>query len=245
MRIFTTKKRIAVGGGLTAFVLISVVTVIMLVTGRNCDDIYADLHANLSYMKAKEKHGTAPLQWVAANGSSADVKSLIECGENVNSGSNENDFTPLHYASNVDVARLLIANGADVNAMTAIGTPLHLTAEKNSADVAKLLIAHGAYVNARTSFRHTPLHLAAFSNSLDVAKLLIASGANINQQSQLSGTPLNMAASNNSIEVAQLLLVHGADVNAKSLQGFGQTPLETAIKKGHAEMVALIEKYQY
>ena len=64
-------------------------------------------------------------------------------------------WTALHVACQkgyVDVAKVLIQNGADVNANSVVTnkmTPLHVAAGKTkSADLVKLLIQNGADVNA-------------------------------------------------------------------------------------------------
>ena len=50
-----------------------------------------------------------------------------------------------------EIAKVLIDNGAEVNAKSDRGdTPLHWAAEKNAAEIAKVLIANGAEVNAKS-----------------------------------------------------------------------------------------------
>ena len=81
--------------------------------------------------------------------------------------------TLLHWAAEKgqkNVAELLLANGADVNAedsgitidpdngLNGGYTPLHLAAKNGHKDVAELLLAHAAEVNARNKKSETPLH---------------------------------------------------------------------------------------
>jgi ankyrin repeat protein len=71
-----------------------------------------------------------------------------------------------------DVAALLVASHALVNATDQSGwTPLHYTS-LGYRNVAELLLAHGAEVNARNRFGATPLHLAQENRRQDVAELL-------------------------------------------------------------------------
>jgi len=69
--------------------------------------------------------------------------------------------TPLHWAaagSHKDVAELLLANKADVNAKDDNGnTPLDSAAFSGHKDVAELLLANKAEVNAKDNIGMTPL----------------------------------------------------------------------------------------
>jgi ankyrin repeat protein len=148
-----------------------------------------------------------------------------------------------------DVAELLIAKGADVNALSKGGTtPLHVV---RSLEMAQLLIASGADVNALAKDGSTPLHVVAspavaqsliakgaddkprkgeygytplhVTDSLKVAQFLIANGADVNALDADGNTALHVAGSQ---QVAQLLIAKGADVRAKNENG--STPLHKA-----------------
>ena len=131
----------------------------------------------------------------------------------------DQEYWNLHRVSvenRVDIAHVLIARGADVDARSPYDrTPLHYAARNDSLDMARLLIKLGAEVDARTESGETPLHHAAGKNSLGVTRLLIDHGAQIDARLNWDRTPLHNAARNNSLSVARLLLDHGAEVDAR------------------------------
>ena len=143
--------------------------------------------------------------------------------------------------NDVEAARWLIANGADVNAIGDLdNTPLHFTAQKDAAEIAKLMIDAGADVNAIAIWGRSPLSWAAEHNAAEVAKLLIEHGADINVKDSLGDLPLNAAAEKNALEVVVLLIEHGADVNAEGY--IGETPLHEAAQHHDAEIAKLLIK---
>lgn len=106
------------------------------------------------------------------------VKQLLYKGANPNTASN-NSFkvAPIHSAcaiSAIELAELLIKNGANVNAKQMHGvTPLHSAAYNGQTKLAKLLIDHGADIRAKTDNGQTPLHMAMEKNIQEMAELLI------------------------------------------------------------------------
>lgn len=102
--------------------------------------------------------------------------------------------TPLHwvaYCGNCPLVKLLIDNGANVNAEDDSGwTPLHLT---SSLRVAKLLIDNGADVNAKNSDGMTALHWRARTGYPEVVELLLKSGANPNIKNRHGLKPIYYA----------------------------------------------------
>ena len=150
----------------------------------------------------------------AAAGDIDAVKQHIAAGADVN----ENVLsTPLHAAAlngHKEIAELLIAKGADVDAKDALGnTPLYNTISFNAAldgykEIAELLIHNSADVNAQDKNGNTPLHEAATSGLKEVVELLIANGADVNAKKKFGRTPLHGAATKG---IAELLIAKGAD----------------------------------
>ena len=91
-------------------------------------------------------------------------------------------FTAQPRLEDADVAKLLIENGADVNAVTdEKDTALHFVAIHGHVDVAALLLQNGADVNAVHDEKWwTPLGFAAQKGHVDIAKVLIQNGADLN-----------------------------------------------------------------
>jgi len=163
---------------------------------------------------------------------------LIDSGVDVNV--KEQCFSPLHCAAqqgHAEIAELLIAKGANPNAIDMMGeTPLHVAALGGHQDVALVLLAGGANVNAINRMERTPLHFAARDGYVDVVEVLLAQGANVNAKDKSpSRTPLHYAAQEDHKDVAELLLVQGADVNARDL--LSRTPLYWASIRASKEGV--------
>ena len=83
----------------------------------------------------------------------------------------------------IDLVKLLIRRGADVNKPRRNGTtPLFCAACEGYEAIAKELIAAGADVNHQAHDGRTPLVSAASNNRVGLAKLLIANGAIVSER---------------------------------------------------------------
>ena len=169
------------------------------------------------------------------------VKQHLAAGTDVNES--DGILTPLHYANTKEIAELLIAKGANVNAKDKTGSPpLHRAVRKGQEDIVELLIAAGADVSVKWKrSEDNLLHAAASRGRTDIVKLLIANGLDVNAKNANESTPLHQVGHFGHTEVTKLLIEKGADVNAKTKLGL--TTLHEAALRGHKELaLLLIEK---
>ena len=160
----------------------------------------------------------SPLLDATKRGDEAAVRSLLAEGADPNVAQGDG-LTALHLAAqagNLEIAELLLAGGAKVEAQTRIGgyTALHLASQGAHGAVVSVLLAAGANAGAVTTTTGvTPLHLAAKAmDGEDAVKALLEHGAPVNAQESSAGqTALMFAASHGRTASVSELLSHGAD----------------------------------
>jgi len=177
------------------------------------------------------------------------VKSLLDKNANPNIAKDDDSHSVLHIVRSVEIATLLINQGADINAQNRkLWTPLHLAADKHDTEMVKLLIDNHADINAQNAQLWTPLHIAAHTNDTAIMQLLIDNHADVNKPDDWLWRPLNVAVQSAHKAAMELLIQRGADINAKAnygskMQDGNMTPLHFAVvfeKKAAVEL--LIEK---
>ena len=97
------------------------------------------------------------------------VDLLISKGADVNAKTDAGS-TPLHWASNRDIAELLITKGADVDVAN------KEAARSGHKEIEELLIMKGANVNAAGNNGWTPYQVANSRGHKDIAELIRKNG---------------------------------------------------------------------
>ena len=98
--------------------------------------------------------------------------------------------TALMCAQTAEQTKLLLENGADVNAKNKFGETALMRAK--TAEQTKLLIDHGADVNAKDKYGRTALMFAADRGNIEQIKLLIDAGADVNAKDDNGKTALDL-----------------------------------------------------
>ena len=119
--------------------------------------------------------------------------------------------------------KLLLAEGADVNAMCdKYGkTPLLWAVMGFNPGMVTLLLDNGADIEAKDDNGMTPLMLAIQCSQLEMVRILLAKGADVNIRACYDLlTPLKVAVKfSKSLEIVRLLIGNGADLYAKDKFG--------------------------
>lgn len=158
------------------------------------------LLTNGAKVNEKDDRGMTPLHWgvVKKNEDTLVVETLLEAGADVSVKDNQ-DWTALETTlgmERLDIAEILIHNGADVNGRGSGKSALLLAVKKNDAETIRRLISrYGADVNVKDRQNLTPLHWAFKYNNNDshlgVIKVLLKKGADRAAKDAKGMTPIN------------------------------------------------------
>jgi ankyrin repeat protein len=137
------------------------------------------------------------------------------------------------------IAKLLLDNGADVNAQGGeYGNALQAAARQANQEIIKLLLDRGADVNAQGGYYGNALQATVPGANQETVQILLDNGANINAQGGYYGNALQAAAAGANQEIIQLLLDNGADVNAQG--GYYGNALQAAAARANQEIIQLL-----
>ena len=172
-----------------------------------------------------------------------------------------NTSDPLHFVSDcvfhgslkpadaVELSKVLLQHGAEINGSVNAETPLIGAVSLSVASVAHMLINAKADIHATSVHGATALHWAAYVGLPDITKLLIERGAKLEQKcTSFAATPLfwsahavryGAATEHSGIVAAARILVNcGAKTDTTNHQGYKL--LQLAIDTGNQELIDLI-----
>eukprot|EP00752_Nemacystus_decipiens_P011987 g10627.t1 len=174
-----------------------------------------------------DNEGFSPLYLAVSNGFVSTALALMDAGADLSLRYGVFRHSVLHAAAeerHIDVMRVLIERGADVNAVDWYQwTPLHQAALLNRDETIDVLVEAGANIEARDDTGRTPLHCTASNRPHDALLALLKHGAHVNTQDNYQNTALHTAVSyagtEGAAEVVDLLLRSGADETILNANG--------------------------
>jgi uncharacterized protein len=180
---------------------------------------------------ATNRYGSTPLALAAENADAAMIGRLLDAGADPNIASLGRAVIALAARTgSVEVVKLLIAHGADLNTKEEWReqSPLMWAAAENHAGVVRVLIESGADVNYETPGGFTALMFAARQGSLAAARTLVEGGATVDSVYK-GRSAMTVALLNRNYEIAAYLLSKGASVGPAAGDATGMTPLHHLI----------------
>ncbi|KAK3141007.1 hypothetical protein QOZ80_5AG0408850 [Eleusine coracana subsp. coracana] len=183
--------------------------------------------------------GETPLIHATRQGHLQTAQYLLDHGANPSVASNLG-ATALHHAAgigNIELMKLLLSKGVEVESESDAGTPLVWAAGHAQKDAVKLLLEHNAKPNTETDDGITPLLSTVAAGSLPCLEVLIQAGADPNIRAG-GATPLHIAADSGNLDVIKCLLKAGVDPNASDDDGL--KPIQIAALSNNREVVELL-----
>ena len=173
-------------------------------------------------------NGVAPLHLCTTQ--PACTKLLLEAGAQPDPVEDFSGLTPL-FGSSFENARLLLAAGANANALNSWGYGYLHTVD--SSTMAQLLIDNGADLELAGAYGETPLMSASDRGLENVVRFLLSSGAHVNAADYLARTAMDRARDNDNETIESLL------ADAGGMAGFELHPLHYTAAEGDLVVLQL------
>ena len=153
----------------------------------------------------------------------------------------------IHYASeagNLQLLELIVASGADIDAMANDGsTPLMFAVQGGSRDCVSFLLDKNANRKLTKDNQWGVLHVAAFNRAHDILNCILQGHPDeVNSANKDGDTALHLAVSSGYMRTVELLLDANANVECKNRQGW--SPLHMACHSGYTELAKVLLQRQ-
>jgi ankyrin repeat protein len=189
-------------------------------------------------LEAQTPKQSSPLVVAVSVNNKPMTEYLIEKGIDINAA-NVNNWTALFYAQSIEMAELLLDNGANIN----FGAPdyppvLHLL-WNGYPEVSEYLLEKGATIpGAETQYGEVTAIHAIKTGCVPYAVKALGNVIDPLYESEGRSNLLHFAAMGTSIELGEKLIDFGISLNKINI--YGLTPLHNAVMQGNAVMVKLL-----
>ncbi|AEM22762.1 ankyrin repeat-containing protein [Brachyspira intermedia PWS/A] len=229
---------------------------IILACENGNEEMFNLLVENNADINEKSSWGASALIYASEKGNINIMKYLIDNGIDVNGKADENGDTPLLWAvtgkNPYEASKLLIENGANVNATNDGGVAPATILAASTPKVVKLLKDNGADLDTKFLDYYPPIAIAAGEGNLEIVKALVENGADVNYYpNDINYTAIFHAIDQHNYEVAEYLFKNGVDLNIKMKpdNDYGRSIKESYNVLEYAEaiqdkkMINIVSKY--
>lgn len=177
------------------------------------------------------------------NNNSKKINYLLKKGSDPLFKENIDDESLLMFSvrhKQLNIIKLLVDNGANINKYDDIMTPLMWSIKNKDLNLVKFLVELGADINY-SSTSITPFMLAIEQHSIEIINYLLEKNIDLTSYNKyhIHDNLLNFAIKNGTYEIVKLLI---KKINIDESSYFGQTPLSCAIQFNKLEIIDLLLK---
>lgn len=229
---------------------------IMIACEKGNEEMFNLLIENNADINEKSSWGASALIYASEKGNINIMQYLIDNGIDVNGKADDNGDTPLLWAvtgeNPYEASKLLIENGANVNATNYGGVAPATILAASTPKVVKLLKDNGADLDTKFLDYYPPIAIAAGAGNLEIVKALVENGADVNYYpNDINYTAIFHAIDQHNYEVTEYLFKNGVDLNIKMKpdNDYGRSIKESYNVLEYAEaiqdkkMIDLVKKY--
>lgn len=229
---------------------------IMIACEKGNEEMFNLLIENNADINEKSSWGASALIYASEKGNINIMQYLIDNGIDVNGKADDNGDTPLLWAvtgeNPYEASKLLIENGADINATNDSGVAPATILAASTPKVVKLLKDNGADLDTKFLDYYPPIAIAAGAGNLEIVKALVENGVDVNYYpNDINYTAIFHAIDQHNYEVAEYLFKNGVDLNIKMKpdNDYGRSIKESYNVLEYAEaiqdkkMIDLVKKY--
>ena len=206
-------------------------------------DVYGNIMMAAAGSKFNNSNDKSPVDLEALEKSAENSAKITEmligkADKNIINDSLEGK-TPLIIAvgnSYIDTAKILIENGANINAVDFEGwSALSYAVNNGDIEIAKLLLENKAKIKDELLIA---IKSPIVESRINIMKLLIDNKANINYTDENGFNPLNIAIEGGDMELTKFLITNGANVN--SLMQDGVSLIGYAIAQNNMDLLQIL-----
>ena len=199
----------------------------LMIAVSNNKNIFIDFALTNGAKLSLDNKGNTLLHKASSNSNIEAIKKFM-FDININTKNNEGN-TPFLLSSKIEVMKLLIANGANMNAKNKkLENILMIAYNNHKDDMFKYLLEnYKVDINSKNIKGKTILMKSLNSSAwygVKDARILIQAGANINLKDNQGNTALHSIIEHRNYDVAKYFVTQGGDLSIKNKKG--QTPLD-------------------
>jgi ankyrin repeat-rich membrane spanning protein len=211
-------------------------TSLLIAVERGQTKIVERLLAHGVNLSAVGNMGNSSIMIAARKGYTSMMKALLEhdpaTTKKMINMTNKQNITPLDFAvgnDRVEIARMLIKHGADVNKEDSQGRTIlfDMTNCKNGVAFVKLILEHDINIHHEDKHGNTAMRTAFFHENLEIIKLLMDAGLTLDMCNKKGVSLAHCVAKWGMYSMAKFLVSNNAAcLDSKSMSG--KTPCSTA-----------------